>query len=79
MALCGAYCIWLRRNLLHAYTYTPVICCRQSCINVPLPTDAYLKACGECGETSRDLFHSQFGLVSVCICVQLPGLLRTTA
>lgn len=24
--------------------------------------DAYIKPCGECGETQRDLFHSQFGL-----------------
>ncbi|WIA35436.1 hypothetical protein OEZ86_003877 [Tetradesmus obliquus] len=24
--------------------------------------DAYVKPCGECGETQRDLFHSQFGL-----------------
>lgn len=23
----------------------------------------YLKTCGECGETSRDLYHSQYGLV----------------
>lgn len=24
--------------------------------------DAYITPCGECGETKRDLFHSQFGL-----------------
>ena len=24
--------------------------------------DAYIKPCGECTETNRDLFHSQFGL-----------------
>eukprot|EP00775_Hariotina_reticulata_P008807 gene8807-8986_t len=24
--------------------------------------DAYVKPCGECGETSRDLYHSQFGM-----------------
>lgn len=28
----------------------------------PTHTPAYLHTCGECGETSRDLYHSQFGL-----------------